>query len=193
MARTNRDRTPTTEALESELRRVRYRSRYGRLLRSTVSALLVAAAAAALLATLLLPVLQITGSSMAPLLREGDIVLSVKTRQLRRGDVVSFYHGNKILVKRVVGLPLDEIELDEAGNVYVNGILLDEPYLSGRSRGECDVEFPLTVPEGAYFVLGDSRETSIDSRTAAVGCVNADAVVGKIICTVWPVRRIGAV
>ena len=184
---------PTTEELEIELRRVRFRSRYGKLLRSTLYALVVTAAAAALLATLVLPVLQIYGTSMTPLLSEGDVVVSLKTRNIQRGDVVSFYYSNRILVKRVIGLPLDKISMDEDGNVYVNGKYLEEPYLLEKALGECDIEFPYQVPELSYFVIGDHRETSVDSRTSAVGCVSQDEIVGKIVFTVWPFKRIGRV
>ena len=183
---------PTTEELETELRRVRFRSRYGKLLRSTLYALIVTAAAAALLATLVLPVLQIYGTSMTPLLSEGDVVVSLKTRNIQRGDVVSFYYSNRILVKRVIGLPLDTIDIDEDGNVYVNGEYLDEPYLTEKALGECDLTFPYQVPELCYFVMGDHRETSVDSRTTAVGCVNLDEIVGKIVFTVWPFKHFGA-
>ena len=184
---------PTTAELETELRRVRFRSRYGKLLRSTLYALIVTAAAAALLATLVLPVLQIYGSSMTPLLAEGDIVVSLKTRNIQRGDVVSFYYSNRILVKRVIGLPLDKISMDEDGNVYVNGTYLEEPYLFEKALGECDIDFPYQVPELSYFVIGDHRETSVDSRTSAVGCVSQEEIVGKIFYVIWPFKRIGAV
>lgn len=184
---------PTTAELESELDRVRFRSRYGKLLRSTLYALIVTAAFAALLATLVLPVLQIYGTSMTPLLEEGDIVLSLKTKNIRRGDVVSFYYSNRILVKRVIGLPMDKVEMDEAGNVFVNGELLEEPYLSEKVLGNCDIEFPYIVPEASYFVMGDHRETSIDSRTGSVGCVMQDEIVGKILFAVWPMKRFGTV
>ncbi len=193
MARKKEIVNPTTEQLEEELHRVRFRSRYGKLLRSTIYALIVTAAAAALLATLVLPVLQIYGSSMTPLLHEGDIVVSLKSKKIHRGDVVSFYYANRILVKRVIGLPLDEVEMDEDGNVYVNGEYLEEPYLSEKSLGECDIEFPYQVPEASYFVVGDHRETSVDSRTAAVGCITMDEIVGKIVFAVWPFRHFGAV
>ena len=193
MARKKEIVNPTTEQLEEELHRVRFRSRYGKLLRSTIYALIVTAAAAALLATLVLPVLQIYGSSMTPLLHEGDIVVSLKSKKIHRGDVVSFYYANRILVKRVIGLPLDEVEMDEDGNVYINGEYLEEPYLSEKSLGECDIEFPYQVPEASYFVIGDHRETSVDSRTTAVGCITMDEIVGKIVFTVWPFRNFGAV
>ena len=183
----------TTEQLAVELKREKYKSRYFKILRSTIAALIVTAAAAALVATLILPVLQIYGGSMAPTLNEGDIVLSVKTTNFDYGDVCCFYYANKILVKRIIGKPLDTVEIDESGKVYVNGKLLDEPYINEKSLGECDIEFPCQVPEGTFFVMGDHRETSLDSRNSDIGCISQDEIVGKIIFTVWPLSDFGIV
>ncbi len=186
---------PELEVLEAELRRVKFRSRYGQLLRSTIYALIVTAAAAALIATLVLPVLQIYGTSMTPTLSEGDIVVSVKKKDFSRGDIICFYYSNRVLVKRVIGLPFDTITIDEFGNIFINGSAepLDEPYIDTKSLGECDQEFPIQVPEGAYFVVGDHRETSIDSRSSTIGFISLDEIVGKIIFTVWPFRHFGGV
>lgn len=183
----------TTKQIEAELGRVKYSARYRRVLFSTLYALIITAAVAALIATLILPVLQIYGNSMTPTLVEGDIVLSVKTKNIKRGDIISFYYSNRILVKRVIGLPLDEIDIDEDGTVYVNGEKIDEPYVLEKSLGTCDIEFPYQVPEASYFVMGDHRETSIDSRTSAVGSISTDEIVGKIIFSVWPMKHFGAV
>lgn len=184
---------PSVEELEVELKRVSFRSRYAKLLRSTIYALIVTAAVAALIATLVLPVLQIYGTSMTPTLEEGDIVLSLKTVELERGDVVCFYYSNRILVKRVIGLPFDTITMDEDGNIYVNGETepLDEPYITEKALGECDLEFPIQVPEASYFVVGDHRATSIDSRSSVVGCISREEIVGRIIFTVWPLKHFG--
>lgn len=184
---------PTTEQLEKELGREKYKSRYRKLLRSTVYALLVVAACSVLIATLFLPVLQIYGNSMYPTLSEGEIVVSIKGGKLHRGDVCAFYYNNHILVKRVIAGPSEWVNIDEDGNVFVNDVQISEPYLTDKSVGECDIEFPYQVPENSYFVMGDHRDTSIDSRSSSIGCVTQDEIVGKIVFTVWPIKKIGRV
>lgn len=180
---------PPLELLQKELKRERYRHRFQRLLRSTVNALIVVAAVAALVATLLLPVLQIAGTSMEPSLNDGDIVLLVKTNELKTGDLCAFYYSNKILIKRVIGIPGDYIGIEADGTVYLNGVPLDEPYVSEKALGECDVEFPYQVPENNYFVMGDHRETSIDSRSSVIGCIAEDQLIGRIFCKIWPLTE----
>ena len=180
---------PPLELLQKELKRERYKRRFRRLLRSTVNGLVVVAAVAALIATLLLPVLQIAGTSMEPSLMDGDIVLLVKTDDLETGDLCAFYYSNKILIKRIIAVPGDYIWLDEEGTVFLNGQELEEPYVSEKSLGECDIEFPYQVPENAYFMMGDHRKTSIDSRSTVIGSITEDQIIGKIICKFWPLSE----
>lgn len=181
----------TSQIVKSELKRERNKIRFKRLLRSTVYGLVIVAAVAALIATLVLPVIQISGDSMDPTLKNGDIVVLVKTTKMDRGDLCAFSYSNKILIKRVVGLPGDSITVDTDGTVYINGYALEEPYVSEKGLGECDIEFPYTVPENEYFVMGDHRMSSIDSRSSAIGCVPYEQLMGKILFTVWPFESIG--
>lgn len=189
MKKTNKPEVPQLPALKKELKRERYKRRFRRLLRSTVNALIVVAAVAALVATLILPVLQIAGTSMEPSLNDGNIVLLVKKNNLDTGDLCAFYYSNKILIKRVIAAPGDYIWIEPDGTVYLNGEVLDEPYLKEKALGECDVEFPYQVPENSYFVMGDHRETSIDSRSSVIGCIAEDQIVGKIFCKFWPLSE----
>ena len=182
---------PTVEELQKELQRERYRERYGRTLRSTIYVLITVAAVAVLVATFFLPVLQIYGSSMSPTLNDGDILVSVKSSDFERQDIVGFYYNNKILVKRVIDRSGEWVAIDEAGNVTVNGEVLEEPYLIDRALGECDLEMPYQVPEGKLFVMGDHRSVSVDSRSSAVGCVSEEQIVGKLVFRIWPLSAIG--
>ena len=184
---------PTVAELETELKREKYRITYVRVLCSTIYTLVTVAAVAVLIAVLLLPVLQIYGSSMTPCLEEDDIVISVKSSELKSGEVVAFYYNNKILIKRVIACPGDWVDVDEEGNVYVNNELLDEPYVQDKAFGDCNIELPYQVPDERYFVMGDHRSVSVDSRNSMVGCVSEEQVVGEIIFRIWPITRIGKV
>jgi signal peptidase I len=184
---------PTTEQVKAEIKNIKYRKRYQSVLISTIASLTVVAAIAVLVATIWLPVLQIYGSSMTPTLQDGDVVVSIKNSDFGTGDLVAFYLGNKILIKRCIAVAGDYVNIDEDGNVYVNGNLLDEPYLDEKALGDCDLEFPYQVPESRYFMLGDDRATSVDSRSNAIGCVADEQIVGKIVCRVWPLNAVGTV
>ena len=180
---------PTLAQLKTELKRERHRLTYGATLRSTVFSLITVAAVAVLVATLFLPVLQIYGTSMAPNLQDGDIVLSVKTGSFNQGDIIAFYYNNKILVKRVIAGPGQWVDINDEGDVYVDGELLDEPYVYEKALGDCNIELPYQVPDGRWFVMGDHRSVSVDSRDRAVGCVSEEQVVGRLTFCIWPLDR----
>ena len=184
---------PSIELLEQEVQRVQYKRRYRNVLKSTIYALVTVAAVAVLVATLWLPVMQTYGNSMSPTLNNGEIIFSVKTGKPDRGDVIAFYYNNKVLVKRVIGLPGDWVDIREDGTVYINNRMMIEPYLSERSFGNADIDLPYQVPDGKYFVMGDHRATSADSRHTAVGCIGSDQIIGRILFRVWPLDQFGPV
>ena len=185
--------TPTLRQIETELRKEEYRSSRKRILRGSISTLIVIAAATVLISTFLLPVLRIYGTSMTPALDAGDIVVTVRSGSYNRGDVIAFYYNNKVLIKRIIGLPGEWVDIDENGNVSVDGEILEEPYLTEKSQGEYDIELPYQVPDGRYFIMGDHRQVSSDSRNSAVGCVSEEQIVGKLIFSVWPFSKIGII
>lgn len=185
--------SPSVTQLEAELERLRYNRRYKRVLRSTIYTLITVSAVAVLVATLWLPVLQIYGSSMTPTLQNGDIVFSVKTTDLQPGDVIAFYYNNKVLVKRVIALSGDWIDIEPDGSTYVNDTLLTEPYVTDLDLGDTNIELPYQIPDGRFFVMGDHRSTSVDSRNTSVGCIAQENIVGKIIFRVWPLESIGPI
>ena len=179
---------PTKEQVETERKRYRRQKAYNKALSGTIYVLTIVAAVAVLIATLILPVLQIEGTSMEPTLVNGDIILLTKTTHFDRGELCGFSWNNKLLIKRVIGIPGDWIEIDTDGTVYLNGEKLDEPYAQQLAMGECDLEFPFQVPQEQYFVLGDMRESSIDSRNTLIGCVEKDQIVGRVFFRIWPFK-----
>ena len=183
---------PTLEQLNAELEREQYKSRYSRTLRSTIYILIVVAAVAVLLATLIFPVFRIYGSSMSPTVTEGEIVVSLKGSNFACGDIVVLSFNNKLLVKRVIAAPGQIVDIDLTGNVYVDGEMIDEPYLKEKSYGEVTITLPYQVPEGKYFVMGDNRATSQDSRDSVVGCIAEEQIIGRSILRIWPFDKIGS-
>lgn len=182
---------PTEEQLEAELKISRKKGSFSRAVRNAVYVLLVVAAAAILIATVFFPVLQVTGNSMQPTMEPGEIVLASRTESPKTGDLIAFYYNNKVLLKRVIGGPGDIVMIDAGGNVAVNGVSLSEPYITQKSLGANDIEYPYQVPESRYFVMGDHRDTSIDSRTKDVGCIPQERIIGKVVLRVWPLARFG--
>lgn len=195
MKRTGRapEDLPTIRQLEAERNRLRSKNRYNRTLRSTVAILVVVAALAVLVATLWMPVLRIYGTSMSPTLTDGQVVITVKTRCFRSGDIAAFYHGNKLLIKRYIAGPGQWVDIDRLGNVSIDGKALDEPYLTDKAYGETNIDLPYQVPDDRYFLMGDNREVSVDSRNTTVGCVARDQIVGKVVFRIWPLKDFGPV
>ena len=184
---------PSLPEIQRERKRIRRKDYYRQSLRGTISVLVVVAAIAVLLATLFLPILQISGDSMSPTLEHDEIVILMKTKEFNRGDLIGFYYQGKILLKRVIALPEDEVAIDAEGNVYVNGEVLEEPYVTEKGLGDCDLEFPYKVPGTGYFVLGDQRSNSVDSRNSVIGAISQDDIIGKVFIRVWPFSRFGFV
>ena len=184
---------PTAQQLESELKRIRYKKSYRKTLYNTVASLIVVAAVAVLISMLFLPVLRVTGSSMTPTMLNDELIICNKRSNFRSGDIVAFYFNNKILLKRVIGTAGDVIDISEDGTVFVNGEAIDEPYLSEKAFGECDIDLPYQVPDNRVFVMGDHRSVSIDSRSSSVGCIADEYIIGKVIFRLWPWERVGTV
>lgn len=189
----NETSLPELGQLEAELGHEQYKSKYSQALRSTVYILIVTAAVVVLLTFLMFPVFRIYGSSMSPTVNEGEIVVSLKGSSFGNGDIIVLSYNNKLLVKRVIAGPGQMFDMDEDGSVYVDGKLIDEPYLIDKAYGDCDLELPYQVPEGRYFVMGDSRATSLDSRNSAVGCIAKEQIVGRALLRIWPMDSFGTI
>lgn len=181
-------RAPTIEQLERELDRVRSRKRFGRMLRNTFAVLtLIAAVTAAVVFAA--PVLKIHGSSMDPTLQEGDLLVALRWMPCENGDIAAFSHGDSVLVKRIIASAGDVVDIREDGTVLVNGRALEERYAAEKSGGELDIELPFQVPSDTWFVMGDHRSVSVDSRSTAVGCMSREQLIGRVMLRVWPPRR----
>lgn len=182
---------PPIDLLREELEREESKYNFRKTLLNIAGVLTVTAAVAVLIATRLLILIQVNGVSMAPTLEKGEIIFLRQTKEVEKGDVIGFYYGGRVLLKRVIAGEGDYIEIDNEGNVYVNDKKLEEPYLMGQSLGKCELDFPYQVPEGMLFVLGDNRAVSMDSRIKAIGCVEKDQIVGKVVFRAWPLTRMG--
>ncbi|MCR5102814.1 MAG: signal peptidase I [Butyrivibrio sp.] len=184
-------RKPTLEELKSELKREKNKKEYSKVFRNTIVILIVVAAIAVLISSFFITVLRVTGDSMSPTLDSGQILIASNNKEFEPGDLIAFYYNNRILIKRVVGSPGDWINIDDEGNVYVNGVLLEEDYITDKSLTPTDLTFPYQVPENRYFVLGDHRSVSIDSRSTTVGCVSQEQLIGKVVFRVYPFNLFG--
>lgn len=183
----------TSKEVEKELKRVNYKTKYMKVLKNTIFTLVVVSAISTIIASFVLSVLEINGLSMSPTLTEGQIVIAYKNKNIKENDVIAFYQGNKILVKRVIAKPGSFVNIDEEGNVYVNGELLKESYIKEKAQGETDIEYPYQVPDGHYFVLGDKRDTSIDSRNSEIGAISKEDILGKVAISIWPLNKMGII
>ena len=181
---------PAADQIERELERVENKRRFRTVLRNTFAVLASVAAVAVLVSTFLLPVMRVYSNSMTPTISENEIVIAVKTKDIRRGDIIAFYYNNRILIRRVVGMPSEMVSVDDHGVVYINDKIVGEPYVSERALGSSDIEYPFRVPDDGYFVLGDNRTASVDSRNSVVGCITQDQMVGKLLVCIWPFASI---
>jgi signal peptidase I len=180
---------PTAEQLRAELDRITRKSHGRGFLRFLlILLLLIAILAAAVL--LLFPAFVVYGNSMAPALHEGDLVLAASDPYPGIGDLVAFRSGERVLIKRVVACPGDSVEVLDDGRVLVNGEKLSEPYAlyTGDAGGEMD--YPVTLPDGGYFVLGDNRGSSVDSRYRVLGIIDENQLLGRLVIRLWPLNRI---
>ena len=184
---------PSSEQLKEELQRVKHQARYKKAMQGTIWTLVVVAATAVIISTFFFSVLKTQGTSMEPILEDNQLVIAIKTKNFETSEIIAFYYNNKILIKRVIGNAGDFVNIDENGDVYVNDVMLFEPYALDKTHGEGDVVFPYQVPENRWFVLGDHRATSADSRNSIIGTVNEEQVIGKVVLRIWPLSQFGLI
>ena len=184
---------PSIEQLESELKKEKRKTVGGGLLRVLIYLLVIATAASLILCAFVFPITDVTGRSMENALHDGDKALTVSKKEYKTGDVIAFNYGDKVLFKRVIAIGGQTVDIDESGNIYIDGTSLKEPYISVKSIGSCDIPLPYKVPEGKVFVLGDKRMASIDSRHKVMGCIDTEDIIGKLFFVIWPFEDIGII
>ena len=184
---------PTEQEIKTEIKRLEYREKYFRTLKSTFLTIISVIAAFFLISTLVLPVFRTYGDAMQPTLKEGQLVVTLRTTKVKSGDLICFYYNNKVLIKRVIAVGGDTVNIDWHGNVSVNYVKLDEPYITEKAFGECNVSLPFKVPLSKVFVMGDNRSASVDSRHTEVGCISQEQIIGKLILRIWPLGDISVV
>ena len=184
---------PTEQEIKTEIKRLEYREKYFRTLKSTFLTIISVIAAFFLISTLVLPVFRTYGDAMQPTLKEGQLVVTLRTTKVKSGDLICFYYNNKVLIKRVIAVGGDTVNIDWHGNVSVNDVKLDEPYITEKAFGECNVSLPFKVPLSKAFVMGDNRSASVDSRHTEVGCISQEQIIGKLILRIWPLGDISVV
>ncbi len=181
---------PTLAQIKGERRKLDRRAHRRRGFYAFLFSFLFTVTGGMMLLLLFLPVLEVSGSSMEPTLRDGDILILCKPTIIKTGELCGMYARDRLILKRVIALSGDVVDMDDAGNVYVNGTELQEPYVSQKAWGTCDLTFPFTVPDNSLFVMGDHRETSIDSRSKLIGCVEVEQIVGQVVARIWPLDAI---
>ena len=191
MKKSRMDLSVSDQQLEKELKRSAIKRKNWRRFWRFFSSILVIGAALVLVSAIWLPIYQITGESMEPTLEQGQLVVALRTQQINPGDIVAMYFENQILMKRIIGISGDQIQLNEDGLISVNGISVEERYFPKPGEGLPDLTYPSDVPDGQYFVMGDNREKSTDSGIFQFGCIPEEKIIGKILFCVWPLNRIG--
>ena len=147
-----------------------------------VASILIAVVVALLLRNYVITFVRVDGSSMVPTLTNNDRLIVIRLGyKPQAGDII----------KRVIGMPGQTVKITETGDVYVDGEKLDEPYTNTKTNIVSASEY--TVPENCVFVMGDNRMHSHDSRSEDVSFIPYKNVLGKVVCRVWPLNKIGSV